>query len=112
MLLVLAVYYLPKCGVQALAIPPANASVPLPSCDDLRTVWDITWSCLVTIFACNWAAIHPNIPSPDDKWFQITLRRAGITFMSLIAPELLSLWALRQRLAARRLANKYNGAVV
>lgn len=29
-----------------------------------RTVWNIIWSCLITIFACIWVAIHPNIPRP------------------------------------------------
>lgn len=36
-------------------------------CDTLgrcRTIWNIIWSCLVTIFACVWVAIHPNIPQP------------------------------------------------
>ncbi len=29
-----------------------------------RTTSDIVTSCLATIFACTWTAIHPNIPSP------------------------------------------------
>lgn len=36
-------------------------------CDTIghcRTVWNIIWSCLITIFACIWVAIHPNIPQP------------------------------------------------
>lgn len=112
MLLLLAVYYLPRRGVQALPIPTADASVSPQSCDDLRTIWDIIWSCLITIFASSWAAIHPNIPSPEDTRLRIFLRRAGITMMSLVAPELLVIWALRQRLAARRLADKYKGAFI
>lgn len=59
---------------------PLNATVDLvvysaPStladrggqCDTLghcRTVWNITWSCLITIFVCIWVAVHPNIPQP------------------------------------------------
>lgn len=114
MLLLLATYYLPRRGVQALPILAADATgtVGLPLSYDSRTIWDIIWSCLVTILACNWAAIHPNIPSPEDTWFQVASRRAGTTFMSLIAPELLVIWALRQRLAARRLADRYNGAFI
>lgn len=36
-------------------------------CDTIghcRTVWNIIWSCLITIFACIWVAIHPNITQP------------------------------------------------
>lgn len=36
-------------------------------CDTLsqcRTIWNIVWSCLITIFACIWVAIHPNVPQP------------------------------------------------
>lgn len=40
-----------------------------PQCDTIyatlgrcRTIWDIVWSCVITIFACIWVAIHPNMP--------------------------------------------------
>jgi len=40
-----------------------------------RTVWNIIWSCLVTIFSCTWVAVHPNIPNAEEKWFMTALRR-------------------------------------
>lgn len=73
-----------------------------------RTIWDIIWSCLVLIFTCNWVAIHPNIPSPDESTLDIYLRRAGITLVALIAPELLIMWALRQWTVARKYQKQYS----
>jgi len=40
------------------------------SCDDpdgCRSLRDIIWSCVLTMSLCTWVAVHPNIPSPDDR---------------------------------------------
>ena len=77
-----------------------------------RTIWSIIWSCLVTIFACTWVAVHPNIPDPDEKWHTVASRRVGITFMALIAPELVIMWAMRQLVSARKLAKQYESEFI
>jgi hypothetical protein len=111
MLIILAVHYLTIESVQALPnIPALDQTIPL-ACDDIhrcRTIGNILWSCLVTIFACTWIAIHPNIPSPDDKWFTLALRRLQFMVMGLIAPELVIVWAIRQWFVARKLAKKHH----
>lgn len=87
-------------------VPPEQSS-----CNDLghcRTNWDIIWSCLVLIFICNWVAIHPNIPGPYESNLKITLRRLGIMIVSLIAPELIVVWALRQWMVARKYEQRYS----
>lgn len=56
-----------------------------------------------------WASVHPNIPSPDERWPRIAFRRVGLMLGALIVPEAIIAWALRQRLAAVDLAEKYNG---
>jgi hypothetical protein len=87
-----------------------NAAVALSICPDpthCRTAWDITWSCLVIVFGCTWLAIHPNIPAPDEGFFRVNRRRAGIMVLGLLAPELIILWAMRQWYMARFLAKKY-----
>jgi len=61
----------------------------------------------VTIFACTWVALHPNIPDPTEDWFPVARRRIGLTLMALIGPEVVVLWALRQRFAARRWVMEY-----
>jgi hypothetical protein len=51
--------------------------------------------------------MHPNIPSPDDRWLKITWRRAGLMLLALFAPEAVISWALRQRRAAAALAKEH-----
>lgn len=77
--------------------------------DGGRTMLDILWSCLVTIFACTWLAIHPNIPDPDLSWWAATGARFEITFYALMAPEVIIMWAMRQRVMASRIASQYKG---
>jgi len=114
MLLAFTVYHLAGQSVQAL---PISESVidprSLPNhCDDLnecRTIWDIIRSCLATIFACTWLALHMNIPGRNTKWYMIALRKAGVMLLALIAPEIVIMWAMRQWLVAHRIAKKYKG---
>ena len=76
---------------------------------DQRSLWDILWSCLGTIFACSWVSIHPNIPSPNESSWRIFLRRLELMFWAVVAPEMIITWALRQWLGARRLEKLYKG---
>ncbi|THU78552.1 hypothetical protein K435DRAFT_887394 [Dendrothele bispora CBS 962.96] len=111
-----------------------NGSLPSPevsleahsSCFDIRscrTVEDILYSCLAVVFACTWVAIHPNIPrhfdvskedSPEvEDSFTISRARVFTQYvitmiLSIVAPELIVLWALRQWFAARKIAKKYS----
>ena len=82
------------------------------SCDELdkcRTIWNIIWSSLATIFACTWVSIHPNIPAPEDSWGTKFARRVWITILALLAPELIVGWAARQWIFARRIAEANKG---
>ncbi|KAH9953839.1 hypothetical protein BC827DRAFT_1145267 [Russula dissimulans] len=81
-----------------------------PSCDDpngCRSLWDIIRSCALTLFLCTWVSIHPNIPSPDERWPRIALRRVGLMLAALTVPEAIVMWALRQRAAAVSLAREH-----
>ncbi|KAG1794786.1 uncharacterized protein HD556DRAFT_1236346 [Suillus plorans] len=71
-----------------------------PSCNT-RSLWDILLSCGLTLFACTWTAVHPNIPGMDEGKIAITSRRLFIMAMALIAPELMITWATRQFFSAR-----------
>jgi len=119
MLIVLAIHFLASQGTQALPIQAdrtIDQSTPaLCSASDIhhcRTVWNIIWSCLVTIFGCTWVAVHPNIPNAEEKWFTTALRRLQLMVMALIAPEIVILWAMRQWMAARSLAKKHKSMFV
>ena len=80
------------------------------NCND-RDTWSIFWSCAVTIFACTWVAVHPNIPPPDSKrhWYSGWLWRARITFYAVIGPEFIILWAWHQRGNANETSTKLPG---
>ncbi|TFK33848.1 hypothetical protein BDQ12DRAFT_727377 [Crucibulum laeve] len=75
-----------------------------------RTTLDIIWSCLTTIFACSWIAVHSNIPSPEDKWGIVLARRLKLMFWAIIAPEMILAWSIRQWLGARYIAREYRDA--
>ncbi|THU93039.1 hypothetical protein K435DRAFT_967452 [Dendrothele bispora CBS 962.96] len=109
------------------SLPSPEASIEaLKSCSDIdscRTVEEILYSCLAVVFACTWVAIHPNIPrhfelhldDPDEIEDSFTISGARVfaqdvitMLLSLLAPELIVLWALRQWFAARLIAKKYS----
>ncbi|KAF9560829.1 hypothetical protein CPC08DRAFT_762488 [Agrocybe pediades] len=81
--------------------------MPSGQCPSLRSETDIILSCLGTIFACCWVSVHPNIPSRRKTWLQITLRRLDLMFWSVITPEFVVGWAMRQWYGARVLEEKY-----
>lgn len=115
MLLVVALSYLARYGVDALPISAsvgttvADALKTCPGSQQCRTVWDIVWSSLVVVFSCIWVSLHPNIPSPDYTKFAIIKRRAGLMLLALVAPELIALWAVRQYIAAKHIGRTFSG---
>jgi hypothetical protein len=74
---------------------------------DQRSIWDILWSCLATLFACSWVSVHPNIPAPKQSSWRIFLRRLELMFWAVIGPEMIITWAYRQWSGARRLERVY-----
>ncbi|KAK0432797.1 hypothetical protein EV421DRAFT_1719237 [Armillaria borealis] len=72
-----------------------------------RTTWDIVWSCLATIFACTWLAVHPNVPSRymrEKGRLFLGLHRVKHMLVAIICPEAVIMWAFRQRLVASALS--------
>jgi hypothetical protein len=98
-------------GPKSLPIVSQNQlQVTQPSCDDsngCRSLGDIIRSCIVTILLCTWVSMHPNIPSPDERWPRVALRRVGLLLLALFVPEAVIGWALRQRQAAAKLAKEH-----
>ncbi|KAJ7162877.1 hypothetical protein C8R46DRAFT_330318 [Mycena filopes] len=90
---------------QALPIAESPGTPPTDSsADSTRTVPGIVWSCLTTIFACTWIAVHPNVPNPHERestWANLR-RRLWIFVVALIAPEYIIAWAVGQFWHARR----------
>lgn len=86
--------YLALPAIQAVRISESQVIiVPLAqpdNCGDIhqcRTIWNIIWSCLATLFACTWLALHLNIPVPDDGWLKIAFRKVGTMILVVLSPE-------------------------
>ena len=75
---------------------------------NMRTLYDIVRSCVFTIAACVYRAVHQNIPDPKATMWGRLRVRIKITFYALIAPEMIIWWAMRQRYAAIEIAKEVN----
>ena len=123
MLLLLFLYYLLQGpSIDAGPIPTIeDRSLTGNQCNDLahcRTIWNIVWSGLVTIFSCTWVAVHPNVPCPKKReangWIEkciwnpllsFTEHRLPLFVCALLVPEYVLAWAIRQFLKAREIAS-------
>ncbi|KAF7982744.1 hypothetical protein HWV62_26626 [Athelia sp. TMB] len=93
----------------SLSQPLISNTAAQARCMDIthcRTVLDIVWSSLATIFACAWVAVHRNVPDPGSGSIRVNLERVIITICALLVPEYIIGWALRQRLMAVHIARK------
>ncbi|OAX37860.1 hypothetical protein K503DRAFT_692597 [Rhizopogon vinicolor AM-OR11-026] len=79
-----------------------------PSCSNTRTMWDIIWSCVATLFACAWTAVHPNIPGVHEGKGTAMYRRICLIITALLAPEFMITWAARQFFSARQATKDFN----
>ncbi|KAJ7202734.1 hypothetical protein C8J57DRAFT_1622474 [Mycena rebaudengoi] len=80
------------------------------SCDninDCRKLFDIIWGCLVTIFACTWVSVHPNVPPPSQSTLALLWRRLKMMLVAIIAPEVMVGFAARQFFISRWYANEH-----
>jgi len=117
MLVILAILVATRASPFGLRSPPTivpqnqlQITELSESCNDphgCRSLGDIVRSCIVTILLCTWVSMHPNIPSPDERWPRLALRRVGLMLLALFVPEAVIGWALRQRGAAAELAKKH-----
>ena len=123
--LVLVCYLARGESINASSIQIFNNRSLENSCTNLthcRTIWNIVWSCLSTIFLCTWVAVHPNIPYPREReaknYFQKWIRNPLLSFAehrlllfvcALLVPEYVLAWAIRQYLTARKIASENEG---
>ncbi|KAK0460170.1 uncharacterized protein EV420DRAFT_1641498 [Desarmillaria tabescens] len=81
----------------------AQSEIILDELTEHRSTWDVIFSCIATVFACTWIAVHPNVPGPDLKsrgWVFIGLHRLKLMVIAIIAPEVIIIWAFRQWMVA------------
>ncbi|KAJ7114253.1 hypothetical protein C8R44DRAFT_710095 [Mycena epipterygia] len=86
-----------------------HSRVPVDTCDNInsRSLFAIVWGCLITIFACTWVSVHPNVPPPDQSRLALSWRRLKMMLIAVIAPELMVGFAARQFLAAQKLTKEF-----
>lgn len=84
-----------------------------------RTIYNIVWSCISTIFLCTWVAVHPNVAfrreNPkatwSEKWIWNPLHHfitynIPLFLWALIVPEYILAWAVRQYFQANSIKKK------
>src|SRR6266540_4138926 len=76
----------------------AEPGIECSTCPAKRTLFNIAWSCVLTILICAWVSVHPNVP-PLGRWKGLW-RWLETIFWTITAPELILVWAVRQRYAA------------
>ncbi|KAI0063537.1 hypothetical protein BV25DRAFT_1899168 [Artomyces pyxidatus] len=108
---------IPANGTIPSAVAFADASTACTDVEMCRTHYNIVWSSLATIFACAWTAVHRNIPGPTraggSRWRDIVFRVLEvmkIVAVTLLVPEWVLAWAVRQLLNARDLAKELEEA--
>ena len=121
MLFLLFLYYLLQGpSIDAGPMPTIeNCLLVGNNCNDLahcRTIWNIIWSCLVTIFSCTWVTIHPNVPCLKkwnvNGWIQRCVgnplqsfveHRLPIFICALLVPEYMLAWSIKQFLVTQKI---------
>ena len=106
----------------AFALPISNNTTPdmgasssgYPSCDNLyhcRSLLNIIWSCLTTIFLCTWVTVHPDVPDENEtSWSgRLSDRLAYLAFM-LVSPEAFALVSCEEWADACKITKSLSGA--
>src|ERR1700733_5134707 len=87
---------------------------PTPSvCNDVhscRTFNNIVWSCLTTIFACIWTAVHRNIQGPSQSKLSGIMEKIKVIMVALLVPEWVLAWAIRQFIKAHAVGQELEAA--
>ncbi|KAJ7751592.1 hypothetical protein B0H16DRAFT_1221953, partial [Mycena metata] len=73
-----------------------------------RSLFDIVWGCLATIFACTWVAVHQNVPDPHLGWLSLLSRKLQMMLLTIFAPELVVSFAGKQLVSALRISKEFN----
>jgi hypothetical protein len=78
--------------------------------DDSRSSWDILWTCLTTVFACTWAAVHMHVPQRGAHPLTSSIEKGLAWIAALLAPEMMVFQAAADAIYARKIIKKCNKA--
>ena len=73
-----------------------------------RGTLDVVWSCLLTILACIYNAIHLNVPRRNTGKWMLLLRKVKWATIALFAPEIVLYTAATQILGAYKVKKEVN----
>ena len=85
---------------------PLMSFEAVPKPQPPRTLVSMAGSCILTIFICAWTSVHPNV-LPQSSMGGL-LARIKLMFWTIVAPELVLAWAVRQWFAAKEIRDMYN----
>jgi hypothetical protein len=74
---------------------------------EFRGTLTILWSCIVTLIACIYTALHLNVPGDTGKFHALATKGKWV-LIGLLAPEVVLYLACSQFIEARRLAIELN----
>jgi len=72
---------------------------------EIRGTMTILWSCIITLIACLYTALHLNVPG-DTRAFPMFREKLKWVIIGLVAPEIVLYLASSQFLEARHLSNE------
>lgn len=72
---------------------------------EIRGTMTILWSCIITLIACLYTALHLNVPG-DTKAFPMLREKFKWVIIGLVAPEIVLYLASSQFLEARHLSKE------
>ncbi|KAJ5834694.1 hypothetical protein N7447_000720 [Penicillium robsamsonii] len=78
--------------------------------DNSRSSWDIFWTCVSTILACTWTALHISVPKRDETQTVYFWVKAAAWIGAILAPELMAGIAAEELWQARSTAARCNTA--
>lgn len=73
-----------------------------------RGTFDIVWSCLLTILACIYNAIHLNVPPRNTGKWKLLLRKVQRASIAIYAPEIVLYSAITQFRDAYKIKKEVN----
>ncbi|KAJ5385913.1 hypothetical protein N7509_008454 [Penicillium cosmopolitanum] len=78
--------------------------------DNSRSSWDIFWTCVSTILACTWTALHLRVPKRSEHNGDTMSKKLPTWTCALLAPELMAMVAVMEHRQAMTIVTRCNTA--
>ncbi|KAJ5989579.1 hypothetical protein N7481_004789 [Penicillium waksmanii] len=78
--------------------------------DNSRSSWDIFWTCVSTILACTWTALHLKVPKRSEHNGDTMSVKPATWTCALLAPELMAMVAVGELRQAMSIVTRCNSA--